>query len=144
MTSVDNWVASDEQHAALLMGFLLHQVRSAFAAEDWGGLRQSHFRVLISVPASGITITELAEHVGMTKQGCGQFVSQLVDSGHLAIVSNPNDRRTRIVMRTPAGRALARKVTARNLRIERDWARRAGVDRYQVFREVLHQLATDG
>jgi DNA-binding MarR family transcriptional regulator len=143
MTSVNAWVATDEQHAPLLMGFLLHQVRTAFAAEDWGGLRQSHFRVLISVPPEGITITDLAERVGMTKQGCGQFVTQLVDSGHLAVESDPTDRRTRVVRRTASGWDMARKVTARNLRLEEQWADRVGVRRYQVFRGVLEQLAAE-
>ncbi len=29
----------------------------------------------------------------MTKQGVGQFVSRLVESGHLAIEEDPRDRR---------------------------------------------------
>ena len=53
MTSVNQIVLPDEQHAPMLMGLLLNQIRAAFAAEDWGGLRQSHFRVISSVPAAG-------------------------------------------------------------------------------------------
>jgi DNA-binding MarR family transcriptional regulator len=141
MTSVKGFVPRTEWHAALLMGFLLRQVRDVFAAEDWMGLRQSHFRVISSVPADGITITELGDRVGMTKQGCGQFVTQLVQSGHLRVERSPADRRTRMVHRTAAGNRTIEQVTARNLRLEQVWAERVGPERYGVFREVLEELA---
>ena len=44
--------------------------------------RPSHHRVIGRVPPEGITVTDLAERVGMTKQGIGQFVTQLTESGH--------------------------------------------------------------
>lgn len=141
MTSVKGFAPSTEWHAALLMGFLLRQVRDVFAAEDWTGLRQSHFRVISSVPADGITITELGDRVGMSKQGCGQFVTQLVHSGHLRVEPGPADRRTRIVHRTAAGNRIIEQVTARNLRLEQVWADRVGPQRYRVFRDVLQELA---
>ena len=141
MTSVNQWVAAEDQHAPLLLGFMLQKAREAFATEDWNGLRQSHFRVLVSVPSAGISITELAERVGMTKQGCGQFVSQLVDGGYLAIERDPADRRIRIVVRTDAGHRMARDVRARNLRIEQEWEQIVGPTRYAAFRRVLQDLA---
>ena len=141
MTSVKGSVPRTEWHAALLMGLMLRQVHEVFAAEDWKGLRQSHFRVISSVPPEGITITELGDRVGMTKQGCGQFVTQLVQSGHLRVEPSPSDRRTRIVHRTATGGRTIAAVTARNLRLEQDWAERVGPERYRVFREVLEELA---
>jgi len=141
MTSVKGSVPRTEWHAALLMGLMLREVHQVFAAEDWKGLRQSHFRVISSVPPEGITITELGDRVGMTKQGCGQFVTQLVQSGHLRVQHSPADRRTRIVHRTAAGNRTIAAVTARNLRLEQDWAERVGQERYRVFREVLEELA---
>lgn len=141
MTSVKGFVPRTEWHAALLMGLMLRQVHEVFAAEDWKGLRQSHFRVISSVPPDGITITELGDRVGMTKQGCGQFVTQLVQSGHLRVERSPADRRTRIVHRTTLGNRTIEAVTARNLRLEQDWAAQVGPERYLVFREVLEELA---
>jgi DNA-binding MarR family transcriptional regulator len=143
MTLVNPFVAADERHAALLMGLLMREVREEFAAEDWQGLRQSHFRVIFSVPPSGVSITELGELVGMTKQGCGQFVTQLVDSGHLKIERDPADRRTRVVKRTALGNRTVHRVTGRVRQIERAWADRVGVERYRSFRDVLEQLALD-
>jgi DNA-binding MarR family transcriptional regulator len=139
MTSVKGFPA-EELHVPLLMGLLFREVRDVYAAEDWGGLRQSHFRVISSVPPEGISVTDLAERVGMTKQGCGQFVTGLVESGHLKVQQDPADRRVRLVRRTPKGRRLIAKVTARNLQVEEEWAARVGERRYRTFRKVLEEL----
>jgi DNA-binding MarR family transcriptional regulator len=141
MTLVNQVVAPEEQHAPMLMGLLLNQVRTAFAGEDWGGLRQSHFRVMSSVPRAGISITDLGERVGMTKQGCGQFVSSLVDTGHLKVEPDPADRRTRVVKRTPLGNRTVKRVNARIHRLEQVWATQVGEQGYRTFRQVLEQLA---
>lgn len=141
MIDVKSELAPDELHAPLLMGLLFREVHQTFAAEDWGGLRQSHFRVVTCVPPQGVNVTELAERVGMTKQGVGQFVTHLVGTGHLAEGEDPADRRVRLVTRTPLGDRLVRDVTRRNLRIEQDWAERVGERRYRTFRKVLEELA---
>ena len=53
MTSVKAG-GGDDPHVAVLLGKLLLEVRAAFAGEDWGGLRQSHFRLLSQVPPAGV------------------------------------------------------------------------------------------
>src|SRR5664279_1086155 len=86
-----------------LMGRLMQEVRETFAAEDWGGLRQSHFRLMYNVPRDGISITDLADRLHMTKQAGGQFVTLLAGTGHLEVRSDPADRRARVVVRTALG-----------------------------------------
>lgn len=141
MTSVKPVFRPDELHVPLLMGLLFREVHGVFAAEDWGGLRQSHFRVLAAVPGEGTSVTDLGQWVGMTKQGCGQFVTQLVETGHLVTEPDPDDRRIRLVRRTPLGDRTVAAVTARNLEIESEWARIVGEQRYRTFRRVLEELA---
>ena len=132
MTSVKG-SGGDDPHVAVLLGKVLLEIRAAFAGEDWGGLRQSHFRLLSEVPPSG-----------MTKQAVGQFVTFLVESGHLEVRDSPADRRVRLVVRTRLGDDTNRAVTARIRRIERQWARRVGPERYAAFRDVLETLAPRG
>jgi DNA-binding MarR family transcriptional regulator len=141
MTYVKADFPADQTHVPMLMGLLYRHIHLVFDAEDWGGLRQSHFRVMSSVPDDGISITELAERVRMTKQGCGQFVTRLVESGHLAVDADPGDRRVRRVRRTAKGRRTLDAVRERNLLIEGEWAEQVGVERYRVFRDVLEELA---
>src|ERR1700712_6001258 len=132
MSLVKRVVPPEERQVPLLMGLLFREVSATFAAEDWGGLRQSPFRMISSVPPDGISVTELAERVGMTKQGCGQFVTSLVGSGHLKVHQDPTDRRVRLVRRTPKGRRLIARVTTRTLEIEEEWASQVGERRYRA------------
>src|SRR3954447_9074442 len=136
--------AAGEPHVALLVGQLMREIRDTFAAEDWGGLRQSHLRLLSAVPREGISVTELASRLGMTKQGCGQFVTQLRGRGHLDVVRQPDDGRLRIVVRTALGDRTVKAANARILRIERSWSRRVGPRRYPAFRAVLGEIAGGG
>lgn len=131
-----------QQHVPQMVGKLMVEVRDTFAAEDWDGLRQSHFRLLSHVPRAGISVTELAQAMRMSKQACGQFVTQLEATGHLAIRADGTDRRVRLVIRTPLGDRTLKAVNARIRRIEREWARQVGADRYATFREVLEELTT--
>src|SRR5687768_9573416 len=141
--SVAPRIRSDEEPNVLqLVGKLMFEVRDTFAAEDWEGLRQSHFRLLTYVPRDGISVTDLAQALRMSKQACGQFVTQLAATGHLAIRADATDRRVRLVIRTPLGDRTLKAVNARIRRIERSWARRVGADRYATFREVLEELST--
>jgi DNA-binding MarR family transcriptional regulator len=129
-------------HVPQLFGKLMLDVRDTFAAEDWHGLRQSHFRLITHVPRDGISVTELAQALRMSKQACGQFVTQLEATGHLAIRADATDRRVRLVVRTPVGDRTLKTVNARIRRIEREWARQVGAERYATFREVLEELTT--
>lgn len=131
-----------ERHVAVLLGGLLQGVRDAFDPDDWDGLRQSHFRVISCVPVDGISVTDLAERLGMTKQGCGQFVGHLVGTGHLTSEPSPDDARVRVVRRTEAGEQNVRDVTRRMAEVEEAWRERVGERRYATFRRVLEELST--
>ena len=134
-------MTSGERHVLHALGSLMTQSRSLLLEEGEPELRPSHHRVLGHVPPEGITVTDLAERVGMTKQGIGQFVTRLTASGHLTVSASPDDRRVRIVRRTAKGDAAARRLTRLLDRLEADWAERVGVRRYREFRAVLDDIA---
>lgn len=133
MTSVD-------RHVLIPLGHLMTESRQLVLAEGEPGLRPSHHRVIGHVPPEGITMTDLAERVGMTKQGIGQFVTQLTDSGHLAVDRDAHDRRIRVVRRTPAGDAAARRLADLLDGLEAEWANRVGTRRYEEFRTTLDEI----
>ena len=97
--------------------------------------------MISGVPEQGISVTELGERLGMTKQGCGQFVTQLEQTGHLRAEADPDDRRVRRVHRTALGHETIDAVTARMLRLEEGWADLVGERRYRTFRAVLEEIA---
>jgi DNA-binding MarR family transcriptional regulator len=132
----------EDIQASVLMGVLLRQVSTAVARADLDGLRPTHFRLLSHAAPPGVRITELSELLGMTKQACGQFVTQLSSSGHVVVEVPPEDRRARVVVRTALGSAALRRFSAVMTELETGWSERAGAERYAVFVDVLRQLAT--
>lgn len=142
MTSVKVIVETPgpQRHAMMLMGALMEQVRSVFDDSSWDGLRASHLRVLSSVSPDGLSVTELAGRVRMTKQGCGQFVNQL-EAGGLVVGSVAADRRIRLVSRTARGEEVVRRFAEEMAVIEAAWAEGVGPERYAAFRAVLEELA---
>ncbi len=126
----------------MALGSLMEQVRHAIVTDGEDGLRPSHFRVIGSVPPdSGINVTELAERVGMTKQGIGQFVTQLTRDGYLVSESDPLDRRVRIVRRTRLGNDATHRLALVLQGLEEEWARHVGKQRYRAFRVLLDEIA---
>jgi DNA-binding MarR family transcriptional regulator len=133
-------VPAAEPHVPMLMGMVFGRVRDRLAQEA-PELRPSQLRVLEWLPPEGLTISELAECVDMTTQGCGQFVRQLAELGMVEVAVADHDARARRVRTTPAGReALARSYAVLRA-CDAAWADRVGADRYRVFREVLEEVA---
>ena len=101
--SVVNRLPGIEPHLPMLMGLVFGRLRERLAAEA-PDLRPSQLRVLEWLPPEGMTITELAECVDMTTQGCGQFVRQLAELGMVEVAVAEHDARARSVRITDAGR----------------------------------------
>lgn len=133
--------AGVETHVVALTGRLLEVARQTLLAQDRGGLRPSHFRLLSHVPTKGITISELATSLAMTKQGVGQFVTQLQGTGHLEVTTDDADRRRRIVKRTTQGDQLTTDVSRTIAAVEQHWQQQVGDERYRAFRQVLEDIA---
>jgi DNA-binding MarR family transcriptional regulator len=68
-------------------------------------LRAAHTTLLPHVDLEGTRLTDLAARLGVTKQGAGQLVDELVDMGMLERVTDPDDGRAKRVRFTKRGRA---------------------------------------
>ena len=125
-----------------MLGLLFEQARQVILGDGPDGLRPSQFRVIDAVPPDrGITVSELAERVGMTKQGIGQFVTQLTQAGYLVTEAAPEDRRMRIVRRTRLGCETTQQLAGSLRELEEHWAARVGPRRYREFRATLDEIA---
>src|SRR6476620_4495718 len=108
MTDVKGRMPAVEPHLPMLMGLVFGKVRARLA-DDAPELRSSQLRVLEWLPPEGLTISELADCVEMTTQGCGQFVRQLEALGMVEVAIAEHDARARVVRVTAEGTdALAR------------------------------------
>lgn len=123
------------------LGRLFARMRAGVAELTVDGLRFSHLRVLEAVPDEGASVTDLAERLGMTKQGCGQFVAQLVTNGLVRTEAPEADRRVRVVRLTHEGERLLARSRALMAATEEQFAAEVGPRRYATFRRVLEDLA---
>jgi DNA-binding MarR family transcriptional regulator len=124
----------------MLMGMVFGHLRARLA-EEAPTLRPSQLRVLEWLPPEGITISELADCVDMTTQGCGQFVRQLAALGMAEVAVAEHDARAKVVRLTPAGQRALDSSNAVLAACDQAWAERVGAERYRVFREVLEEVA---
>jgi DNA-binding MarR family transcriptional regulator len=90
---------------------------------------------------TGLTLTELAERAGMSKQAMSELVDRLVSSGYLKRVPNPHDRRAKLLLTTDKGERQI-ETSRRVVRtIEAHWARILGEKRLKQFRDALRALS---
>ena len=124
------------------LGLMLEQARESVLEGSSLGLRPSQLRVLDMVPERGVTVSDLADLVGMTKQeGIGQFVAPLVEGGYLTVEVHREDRRVRVVRRTDRGEGACHLLARILDDLENRWASRVGAAKYQEFRAMLDELA---
>jgi DNA-binding MarR family transcriptional regulator len=72
---------------------------------------RAHHRVLHFVNRQpGLTVAELLDILKITKQSLARVLKQLIDSGHIAQVPGPKDKRQRELYPSPKGRELALKL----------------------------------
>jgi DNA-binding MarR family transcriptional regulator len=138
-------VPDDERHLFVLLGAAMERLRARVLELEVDGerLRPSQHRVLAMVPRDGaVSVTELAERVGMTKQAIGQFVRPLVERGYLVVEADPDDARRRMVGRTPRATDATRALTELLGEVEAEWAAAIGPRRWAQFRRTLEQVAS--
>ena len=128
------------QSATVLLGRLLKQASRSLLAADIDGLRASRLRLLTEVPPQGLRITELADRLGMSKQACGQLVTDLVRSGHLVSTRPADDRRSRLVQVTRTGQRAVAASRRKLTEVDQRWADQVGAERFATFLEVLAEL----
>ncbi|MET4631788.1 DNA-binding MarR family transcriptional regulator [Bradyrhizobium sp. I1.8.5] len=79
------------------------RVLELMSARGHVATRIAHVGLTRKLDVEGTRLPELARRASMSKQAMGELVDQCAELGLLDQVSDPSDRRARIVMFTPAG-----------------------------------------
>lgn len=85
----------------------------------------------------GVTTSDLARYLKVTKQSASEIVGVLEHEGVIQRAPHPTDRRARVLLLTDEGRARLDDGRRRWHEIERKWAALVGRDRLDVVRDVL-------
>jgi DNA-binding MarR family transcriptional regulator len=93
-----------EAELTFLLGITFQVVLAEFVrrldAEGYAELRPVHGIVFQELRGAGVTGTELAERLGVTKQAVGQIISDLEKRGYVRREPHPNGGRWRLIVLT--------------------------------------------
>jgi DNA-binding MarR family transcriptional regulator len=109
--SVESEIPGWRLAVGLLVGgrALIDELHRRLAAAGHGGLRPAHGFLFQALGPDGATASEIAGHLGITKQAAGLVVEDLVRSGYLARGRDAADARRRPVHLTPRGQDALRR-----------------------------------
>lgn len=113
-------------------------------AARFPGLRPAHGFAFVRISAGGATVTDVAEHLGVTKQAASQLVAQLVEGGYVTRRADPRDRRTALLVLTDRGRACTRAAEEAAAAAAGQWREQLGDEAMSALAAALRQVARPG
>jgi DNA-binding MarR family transcriptional regulator len=132
--------------AALLAvaGELTQRINEGVVARGFEGMRRAHGFAFTRLAPDGATVTELAVHLGVTKQAASPLVDEVVRKGYAERRAHPADARARLIVLTERGWACTRAAEAAAAEVVREWADVLGEGEVRVLREQLGRIAPYG
>jgi DNA-binding MarR family transcriptional regulator len=131
--------------AALLAaaGDLTRRINDGVEARGFE-VRPAHGFAFVRLAPDGATVTDLATHLGMTKQAASQLVDELVRKGYAERRPYPGDARARLVVLTERGWACTRAAEEAAADAVRAWVEVLGEGEVRVLRDRLARIAPYG
>lgn len=123
---------------------LVDDIHSGVVARGFTDLRPTHGFVFSRLSAAGGTVTEIAEHLGVTRQAASQIVDELVAKGYVERRPHPADARARLVVLTDRGRRCTRAAEEAIVDALETWEDILGERRLVAMRDELVRLAPGG
>ena len=113
---------------------------AAMAEKGFDDISLMHFNIIRHLDPTGLSISELANDAGITKQAVGKIAGELVEKGYLIIEQSTQDRRVKYVRYTNKGKTLLGQLIKQNKKIEKQYQQILGAKNYQQMRESLQGL----
>lgn len=132
--------------AALLAaaGGLTQRIHEGVVARGFAGLRPAHGFAFTRLAPDGATVTDLAAHLGVTKQAASQLVDELVRKGYAERRPHPADARARLVVLTERGWACTRAAEEAAAEAVRGWTDVIGEGEVRTLYGLLARVAPNG
>ncbi|MGW1618631.1 MarR family winged helix-turn-helix transcriptional regulator [Streptomyces sp. NPDC002172] len=132
--------------AALLAaaGELTQRINDGVVARGFDGMRPAHGFAFSRLAPDGATVTELAAHLGVTKQAASQLVDEIVRKGYAERRPHPGDARARLIVLTGRGWACTRAAEEAAAEVVRGWGDVLGEEGVRVLRHSLARIAPYG
>ena len=123
---------------------LVDGISAGVRARGFGDVRPAHGFAFARLAPDGATITELAEHLGVTRQAAAQLVDELLARGYVRRSRHPDDARARLITLTDRGWACTRAAEEAIADTVRPWAAVLGGERLRELQDDLLRIAPHG
>ncbi|MEV0637086.1 MarR family winged helix-turn-helix transcriptional regulator [Streptomyces sp. NPDC050619] len=131
--------------AALLAtaGDLTQRINDGVVARGFE-VRPAHGFAFVRLAPDGATVTDLAAHLGVTKQAASQLVDEIVRKGYAERRPHPEDARARLVVLTERGWACTRAAEEAAAEAVGAWVELLGEKGVRSLRDQLARIAPFG
>ncbi|MBO1331964.1 MarR family winged helix-turn-helix transcriptional regulator [Streptomyces sp. VRA16 Mangrove soil] len=123
---------------------LTQRLHEGVVARGFEGLRPVHGFAFARLSFGGATASELAAHLGVTKQAAGQLVDEMVRKGYVERQPHPHDARARLLVLTERGWACTRAAEEAAADAVRPWVAELGEDEVRSLAQKLAAVSPDG
>lgn len=123
---------------------LVDGIHAGVVARGFDDVRPAHGFAFVRLAPSGATISELAVHLGVTRQAAAQLVDELIEKGYVTRQPHPEDGRARLIVLTDRGWACTRAADQAAADTVRAWAGVLGEERLTALRDDLALVAPAG
>jgi DNA-binding MarR family transcriptional regulator len=123
---------------------LVDGISAGVQARGFDDLRPAHGFAFARLAPDGATITQLADHLGVTRQAAAQIVDELIAKGYVQRSRHPEDARARLITLTDRGWACTRAAEAAVAETVRRWAAILGEQRLRALQDDLLRIAPHG
>ena len=132
--------------AALLAaaGDLTQRIHDGVVARGFADLRPAHGFAFARLAPDGATATDLAAHLGVTKQAASQLVDEIVRKGYAERRPHPRDARARLIVLTERGWACTRAAEEAAAEVVDGWAALLGEGEVRALGQRLARIAPYG
>ncbi|GAA4900751.1 DNA-binding MarR family transcriptional regulator [Stackebrandtia albiflava] len=113
-------------------------------AAGFDDLRPAHGFVFARIAAGDAGISELAAHMGVTKQAASQLVDELSRKGYVRREPDPRDGRAKIVTLTARGVAATRAADQAAAELVGQWRQTLGAEAVGTLLDSLGRVAPAG
>ncbi|MFJ4802909.1 MarR family winged helix-turn-helix transcriptional regulator [Streptomyces murinus] len=125
-------------------GDLTQRIHEGVVARGFADLRPAHGFAFARLAPDGATVTELAAHLGVTKQAASQLVDEVVRRGYAERRPHPGDARARLIVLTERGWACTRAAEAAAAEVVGGWRELLGEAEVRALWGSLVKIAPYG
>ncbi len=123
---------------------LLDGIQAGMTRRGFDDVRPAHGFAFARIAAGDASVLDIAEHLGVTKQGASQLVEQLVQRGYVARVADGADARRRVLALTPRGSACTEAAEASAADVVGQWRTEIGAGGVRELYALLARMHLAG